>query len=228
VVTERTAAQALKPSEAVPRWDEFLGEGPTTNLHPRTGLPDPNRIVSSDGLRSIRFGPHEMGSSPTKFHFHEETWSFDSGSNTWLVDKGPGAGPLPEGGMVMRLDIVRFATGNRLVVEAAGGSVAGVVAWMGEAAPPGAREVDVELEVPDAVDWREIGIGDGAADVPAPADDELRLRGHVEDLDQDGVLTLLAAGSVVLIDTVGKPPLHVVGEEVAMVVRTAEVYPTGV
>lgn len=40
VATERTAAQALKPSEAAPRWDEFLG-GPTTNLHPRTGYPTP-------------------------------------------------------------------------------------------------------------------------------------------------------------------------------------------
>jgi hypothetical protein len=97
VATERTAAQALKPSEAVPRWDEFLGEGPTTNLHPRTGLPDPNRIVSSDGLRSIRFGPHEMGSSPTRFHFHEESWSFDSGSNTWFVDNVLVRVPFPKG-----------------------------------------------------------------------------------------------------------------------------------
>lgn len=97
LVTERTAAQALKPSEAEARWDEFLGEGPTTNLHPRTGLPDPNRIVSSDGLRSIRFGPHEMGSSPTKFHFHEETWSFDSGSNTWFVDNVLVRVPFPKG-----------------------------------------------------------------------------------------------------------------------------------
>ena len=49
------------------------------------------------------------------------------------------------------------------------------------------------------------------------------LRGLVEDLDQDGVLTLRVAGSVVLIETVGEPPLHVVGEEVAMFVRFAEI-----
>jgi len=97
VTTERTAAQALKPSEAVSRWDEFLGEGPTTNIHPRTGLPDPDRIVSADGVRSIRFGPHEMGSSPTKLHFHEETWSFDSGSNTWFVDSVLVRVPFPKG-----------------------------------------------------------------------------------------------------------------------------------
>ena len=97
VAAERTAAQALKPSEAVARWDDFLGKGPTTNTHPRTGLPDPNRIVSADGARSIRFGPHEMGSSPTRFHFHEETWSFDPGSNTWFVDNVLVRVPFPKG-----------------------------------------------------------------------------------------------------------------------------------
>lgn len=57
-------------------WEEFLGEGPYTNLHPRTGLSDTDRIVSADGTRSIRYGPHEMKSSPTKHHYHEETWSY--------------------------------------------------------------------------------------------------------------------------------------------------------
>lgn len=79
------------------RWDEFLGRGPTTNIHPRTGLPDPDRIVSADGMRSIRFGPHEMGSSPTGFHFHEETWNFDPGANTWLADNVLVRVPFPKG-----------------------------------------------------------------------------------------------------------------------------------
>jgi hypothetical protein len=97
VETERTAAVALKPGEATARWDEFLGEGPTTNIHPRTGLPDADRIVSADGTRSIRFGDHEMGSSATKFHFHEETWSFDPGANTWFVDNLIVRVPFPKG-----------------------------------------------------------------------------------------------------------------------------------
>ena len=97
VTTERAAVQALKPSEAVARWDEFLGTGPTTNLHPRTGLPDPNRIVSADGTRSIRFGPHEMGSSPAKFHFHEETCNFYPDLNTWQVDNVLVRVPFPKG-----------------------------------------------------------------------------------------------------------------------------------
>ena len=85
VETETMAARPLKATEATNRWEEFLGEGPYTNSHPRTGVSDPNRIVSADGARSIRMGPHEMNSSPTKFHFHEETWSFDSSTNTWNI-----------------------------------------------------------------------------------------------------------------------------------------------
>jgi large repetitive protein len=86
VEAERVASRAVKPGEAVGRWDDFLGSGATSNIHPRTGLPDANRIVSSDGGRSIRFGPHEMGSSPTKFHYHEEIWNYHQGSDTWFVD----------------------------------------------------------------------------------------------------------------------------------------------
>ncbi|MFJ9523361.1 DUF6531 domain-containing protein [Kitasatospora sp. NPDC101801] len=82
---EVVAPKPLKPSEADAKWKEFLGPGPYTDIHPRTGLPDPGRLVSADGLRSIRMGPHEMNSKPTKFHFHMETWSWVSPSNTWYV-----------------------------------------------------------------------------------------------------------------------------------------------
>ncbi|MET9423511.1 putative T7SS-secreted protein [Streptomyces sp. NPDC006540] len=75
-----------KPHQVMAEWEEFLGEGPYTNIHPRTGLPDPDRLVSADGARSIRLGDHEMNSKPTRFHFHKETWTFISPSNTWIVD----------------------------------------------------------------------------------------------------------------------------------------------
>lgn len=82
---EEIAPRPVKPEDAVPRWNQFLGEGEHTNIHPRTGRPDPHRIVSADGSRSIRYGPHEMGSKPTKHHYHEETWSYDSASDTMTV-----------------------------------------------------------------------------------------------------------------------------------------------
>jgi len=100
--TPETAVQTtftlgVKPEDAIRRWNEFLGEGPHSNIHPRTGFPDPNRIVSVDGTRSIRFGPHEMNSPPTRFHYHEETWTFDASKNTWFVDNVVVRVPMPKG-----------------------------------------------------------------------------------------------------------------------------------
>ncbi len=75
----------IKPQDAVSEWEKFLGPGNKTNLNPRTNLPDADRIFSEDGNRSIRFGNHEMGSSPNKFHYHEETWSHDPVKNQWNI-----------------------------------------------------------------------------------------------------------------------------------------------
>lgn len=50
---ETYAPKPVKPENAVDKWDEFLGPGPHSNNHPRTALPDPDRIVSADGKRSI-------------------------------------------------------------------------------------------------------------------------------------------------------------------------------
>ncbi len=86
----------VKPGDAVQRWDDLLGPGPHSNLHPRTGLPDPNRITSADGFRSIRFGNHEMGSKPTEFHYHEEIWRRNK-SNQWYVDNVVIRVPCPKG-----------------------------------------------------------------------------------------------------------------------------------
>ena len=83
---ETYADKPVKPEDATKKWDEFLGEGPHTNIHPRTGDVDPDRIVSADGKRSIRYGNHEMNSKPTKHHYHEETWTLDEKNNVMNVD----------------------------------------------------------------------------------------------------------------------------------------------
>ncbi|MDQ0271338.1 RHS repeat-associated protein [Cytobacillus purgationiresistens] len=74
---EKTAPRPVKPQDATKKWEEFLGEGEYSNIHPIKGTPDPNRIFSADGKRSIRYGTHEMGSKPTKHHYHEEIWDYD-------------------------------------------------------------------------------------------------------------------------------------------------------
>ncbi|MEU9194237.1 putative T7SS-secreted protein [Streptomyces hundungensis] len=83
---EVVAPKPLKPHQVMEEWERFLGDGPYTDIHPRTGVQDPNRLVSADGTRSIRMGSHEMNSKPTKFHFHMETWTFEAPTNTWFVD----------------------------------------------------------------------------------------------------------------------------------------------
>lgn len=93
---ETYAPKPVKPKDAVDRWDEFLGPGPHTNIHPRTGLPDPDRIVSADGTRSIRYGNHEMNSGPTKHHYHEETWTYDPVNNVMNVDNSVLRVPFPK------------------------------------------------------------------------------------------------------------------------------------
>ena len=67
----------VKISDVTNYWDDYLGSN-QTNIHPRTGLVDNDRIFSADGTRSIRFGNHEMDSmGTTKFHFHLEEWKYD-------------------------------------------------------------------------------------------------------------------------------------------------------
>nr|WSX77836.1 DUF6531 domain-containing protein [Streptomyces sp. NBC_00899] len=82
---EVVAPKPLKPQHVEQAWKDFLGDGPYTNIHPRKGIPDPDRLVSADGKRSIRMGPHEMNSKLTKFHFHMETWDFIAPTNEWVV-----------------------------------------------------------------------------------------------------------------------------------------------
>jgi hypothetical protein len=75
-------------AQATDQWDKYLESGPRTNTHPRLGTPDPDRIVVQTGpnsWKSIRFGKHEINSKPTKFHYHEEMWTYDPATDTMTV-----------------------------------------------------------------------------------------------------------------------------------------------
>lgn len=68
----------MKVKDVTQMWDNYLGQN-QTNIHPRKGNIDLDRIFSADGTRSVRFGKHEMNSMGTsKFHFHFETWDYDA------------------------------------------------------------------------------------------------------------------------------------------------------
>jgi hypothetical protein len=82
---EIKAPNAIKSSDVLTQWDDFLGPN-QTNIHPRTGQVDPNRIFSADGTKSIRLSDHEMNSIGTpKSHYHLETWVYDPVSDTMTV-----------------------------------------------------------------------------------------------------------------------------------------------
>ncbi len=77
---ETKSGVSVKQEGAVDRWDYFLGSN-QTNIDPRDGLPDPDRLWSADGKRSIRFDEHEMNSKLNKMHYHQETWHADKVEN---------------------------------------------------------------------------------------------------------------------------------------------------
>ncbi|WP_414553474.1 hypothetical protein [Anabaena sp. CCY 0017] len=80
-----TIGSTVQPANVVARWVEFLGSGPYSHKHPRTGNDDPTRLVSADGQRSIRYGNHERNSPAKQHHFHEETWTYDATNTTLTV-----------------------------------------------------------------------------------------------------------------------------------------------
>ena len=73
-VAEQVLPNPIRGGVALDEWNKYLGAD-QTNTHPRTGVPDPNRVVSGDGTRSVRFGDHEMKSP--RLHYHLEGWTFD-------------------------------------------------------------------------------------------------------------------------------------------------------
>ena len=66
---ELKSGRTVKDKDTIKDWDDFLGPH-QTNIDPRDGLRDPDRIWSADGNRSIRYGQHEQDFN----HYHLETW----------------------------------------------------------------------------------------------------------------------------------------------------------
>ena len=84
---ETLSGQPVKEADVASEQSAFLGGGPHSMTHPRTGRPDPSRRASADGRRSIRYGGHEKASAGTsKHHYHEETWSYDGEAHVMNVD----------------------------------------------------------------------------------------------------------------------------------------------
>ena len=82
LLNDEKVYEGSKVSEVTNYWDNYLGTN-QTSINPIKGTIDNDRIFSSDGSKSIRFGNHEMNElGSTKAHFHQESWVFDSLNNT--------------------------------------------------------------------------------------------------------------------------------------------------
>ena len=118
------------------------------------------------------------------------------------------------------------STGDLVRFTVAGGWA--IATWEGENPHPAGVEVDVELDLPDEVDWNRIVVGPMDGRIVELRESGLVLRGVVVDLDELGVLSLSVGTGVVMVDTLGEPPLGVVGQTVALPVDRLAVYPTGI
>ena len=108
-------------------------------------------------------------------------------------------------------------------VEAAG--VAGWCLWPD--APDVATSVHVELEVPGEVAWDDIVVDGAGPPSGLSSYTGLVVHDDVLDVDEQGVLTLrLPQGAVLLVDTSGEPPLHVLGRAVTLYLDRVVVHPT--
>jgi hypothetical protein len=97
------------------------------------------------------------------------------------------------------------------------------VTWEGELPQPG--PYDVELEVPDALEWGRRAWP--ADDAPEPTDEQgvQRLHAVLREIDELGVATLELGPTTLLVDTEGEPPLGTVDHAVVLDVVSLQAYP---
>ena len=73
-IPEIAPPDSINVKDVTDYWDKYLGSG-QTDINPRTGQKDPDRLFSADEKRSILFGKDEMASMETKeFYFIQEIW----------------------------------------------------------------------------------------------------------------------------------------------------------
>lgn len=114
---------------------------------------------------------------------------------------------------------------NLVQVETAG--VSGWCVWPD--APDVGTTVDVELDVPAEVAWDDIEVTGAGRPSGPESITGLVVHADVLDVDDQDVLTLrLPQGAIVLVDTIGEPPLHVVGRAVILHLDRVLVHPTNV
>jgi len=99
--------------------------------------------------------------------------------------------------------------------------------WRGRSQPAGVR-LDIELTIEDSFAWEQLDL-DGEPGAPLSLDGlDIRIRGVIEDIDDDGMLTVRVSQGLVMIETIGSPPdRNPVGRRIGLTTSTLEIYPVG-
>jgi hypothetical protein len=125
----------------------------------------------------------------------------------------------------MYLQICAKKADNAGLVQVQAAGISGWCVWPD--APDVGMSVHVELDVPAEVAWDDIVLdGAGRPEGREPITG-LVVHADVLDVDEQDVLTLrLPEGAILLVDTIGDPPLHVVGRAATLYLDGVLVYPT--
>jgi hypothetical protein len=205
---ETIAPRPVRPENATAEWDRFLGPGPTSNTHPRTGLADPDRLVSAEGTRSIRYGSHEMNGNPTRQHYHEETWTYDPVTDIMTVDNRLVRVPVTNtkrSSMKVLITNLQCINERRLVeFECEYGM--GFGNWL-SVAPQTGNEYEVELDCDDVL---QIGENTQLSNEKQFAMGATKLgtsfTATVEDVYDNGTASLRFGGGIMIIEFEGDFP----------------------
>lgn len=128
----------------------------------------------------------------------------------------------------MDVTLLESALGDGAEVRIAGEGISGFAIWRGGNRRASGELLAVELETREEISWREIIIDPAPTGLVSEVSERvLTVRGVVADLDQNGVITVMVAGGVLLLDTSGESPLGIVGHEVCLTIPRVDVCPTG-
>jgi hypothetical protein len=106
----------------------------------------------------------------------------------------------------------------------AGGAVG---TWKGTPQPPLGQPVDVEFSVEAVLRWDAIVRVDESAAGFAIEGSRILIRGRVDAVGEEGVVTLNVAGAVLLVEFLGDPPEDILGATIELPETRLDIYPTG-
>lgn len=86
--------------------------------------------------------------------------------------------------------------------------------------------VDVEIELKEDVNWFEVLVDPPAGPIIEIQGQNTMVRGVVDDVDKDGVLSLRLGSGVLVVETLGEPPLDIVGRKVRLPPGSVILYPS--